>query len=137
MYANITANEERAVNMTNNLCPCGSEQTYRRCCRPFHKGTAAPTPEALMRSRYSAFVRGLTSYLRDSWHHSTRPPDLTLTDNPQWLKLEVLAATVDGHTGTVHFKAHYQEGGVLGVLEERSNFVHERGRWYYVDGKIL
>ena len=90
-----------------------------------------------MRSRYSAFVLGLTSYLKDSWHNSTRPSDLTLTDNPQWLKLEVLAAAMTDHTGTVHFKAHYQEGGAMGCLEERSNFVREHGRWYYVDGEIL
>lgn len=90
-----------------------------------------------MRSRYSAYVLGLTRYLVDSWHRSTRPRDLTLTDNPHWLSLDVLATSIDNDKGTVHFKAHYQDGAAIDCLEEKSRFSRERGRWYYVDGQIL
>jgi SEC-C motif-containing protein len=39
------------------LCPCGSNLDYSVCCGPIVEGkTIAPTAEALMRSRYSAFV---------------------------------------------------------------------------------
>lgn len=89
-----------------------------------------------MRSRYSAYALGLTKYLQATWHTSTRPADLTLTDNPQWLKLDVLTATMEGNHGTVHFKAHFQEGNTTHCLEENSRFVREHGRWYYLDGQI-
>lgn len=90
-----------------------------------------------MRSRYSAYVLELTRYLIDSWHSSNRPKNLTLADNPHWLSLDVLATSIDNDSGTVHFKAHYQNGRVTDYLEEKSRFVRERGRWYYVDGQIL
>ncbi|WP_316830170.1 YchJ family metal-binding protein [Pedobacter aquatilis] len=38
-------------------CPCGSGLLYGNCCEPYLlKLKDAPTAEALMRSRYSAFV---------------------------------------------------------------------------------
>src|SRR3569833_3134762 len=38
-------------------CPCGSGKEYEACCGEIIGGKrAAPTAEALMRSRYSAFV---------------------------------------------------------------------------------
>ena len=44
-------------------CPCGSGIIYAQCCGAWHAGMAngvhAPTPEALMRSRYSAYGLGL------------------------------------------------------------------------------
>ena len=56
-------------------CPCDSGQTYVQCCGPWHQGLGlgvfAPTPEALMRSRYSAFALGLVDYLTATWHPST------------------------------------------------------------------
>jgi ATP-dependent helicase HrpB len=38
-------------------CPCGSGKTYGDCCGPIIAGTTnAPTAEALMRARYSAYA---------------------------------------------------------------------------------
>jgi len=58
-------------------CPCDSGKTYADCCGPWHaglvQGVHAPTPEALMRSRYSAYGLGLIDYLLATWHPSTRP----------------------------------------------------------------
>ncbi|MDX1560486.1 MAG: YchJ family metal-binding protein, partial [Marinobacter sp.] len=54
-------------------CPCGSGKPYLECCRPFHQGDPAPSPEALMRSRYAAFVLNLPDYLQTTWHQSSRP----------------------------------------------------------------
>jgi len=40
-------------------CPCGSGAPFAACCSPPIEGSApAPTPEALMRSRFSAYVKG-------------------------------------------------------------------------------
>ena len=60
-------------------CPCGHPAAYAACCGRYHAGAlhlSAPTAEALMRSRYSAFVLGLNDYLLATWHASTRPEKL-------------------------------------------------------------
>ena len=57
-------------------CPCGSLQSYERCCQRWHEGEAAPGAEALMRSRYAAYVLKLDAYLLATWHPSTRPREL-------------------------------------------------------------
>ncbi|BBD09151.1 SEC-C motif domain-containing protein [Desulfovibrio ferrophilus] len=47
-------------------CPCGSGKEYTACCEPIINGTPAPTAEALMRSRYSAYVVGNIDYIQTS-----------------------------------------------------------------------
>jgi len=45
-------------------CPCGSAAQYEECCgRYIQKGLNPPTAEALMRSRYSAYVKGVPEYI--------------------------------------------------------------------------
>ena len=114
-------------------CPCGSGELYASCCGHYHQGAIAATPEQLMRSRYSAFALGLTEYLLQTWHPTTQP-QLDLADNPTWLKLEILSSWQRNNKGFVHFRAYYQVGSELGVLEEASDFVLENQRWYYVQG---
>lgn len=90
-----------------------------------------------MRSRYSAFVLGLSDYLRATWHPDTCPADLSLDPAVNWLGLEVRAATqADATHGEVEFVARSREGGKGHRLHERSRFVQQDGRWYYVDGDI-
>lgn len=123
-------------------CPCLSGETYGACCGPLHRGErAAATAEALMRSRYAAFVVGDAAYLLATWHPSTRPADLDLTDGPRWRRLDVLATSAGGPfdtTGEVEFVAHHRDPvtGERGRLHERSRFVREDGRWSYVDGDV-
>ncbi|MFM0874673.1 YchJ family metal-binding protein, partial [Klebsiella pneumoniae] len=52
--------------MTQPSCPCGSGDPLDDCCGRYHQGHPAPTAEALMRSRYSAYGLGLVDYLRDT-----------------------------------------------------------------------
>jgi SEC-C motif-containing protein len=118
-------------------CPCGSGDTYADCCGRFHAGTPAPTAEALMRSRFSAFAIGNPEYLLATWHPSTRPATLELDDDTQWRRLDVVRTEAGGpfdDRGVVEFAAHYTADGARGVLRETSRFVREGGRWYYVDG---
>lgn len=117
-------------------CPCGSEISYGACCGVFHQGTPAPTPEALMRSRYVAFVQGNLNYLRETWHASTRP-QLDLQGNPEWVQLQVLESWQRGVKGFVHFRAFYNENGQLQMMEEKSKFVQEKGRWFYVEPESI
>ncbi|AUN93744.1 YchJ family protein [Pseudazoarcus pumilus] len=118
-------------------CPCGRGGTVQACCGRYHAGTPAPDAEALMRSRYSAFVLGDTAYLLATWHASTRPETLDDDARPKWLGLEVRRCETTGpDTATVEFVARYRVAGRAQRLHEVSRFVREHGRWYYVDGEV-
>ncbi|MFJ9819834.1 YchJ family protein [Streptomyces sp. NPDC101151] len=123
--------------MTTRTCPCGLPRSYDACCGRFHTGPAgAPTPEALMRSRYSAFVKGDAGYLLRTWHPRTRPERLDLDARTRWTGLEILDSTGGSAfhtTGTVTFRASYRGGS----LHERSRFERVEGAWVYVDGDFL
>src|SRR5690606_39678562 len=97
--------ESREMCRMTMTCPCQSGQAYADCCQSLHQGAPASSPEALMRSRYSAFVLGLEDYLQRSWHLSTRPsPQGDGTASP-WKRLEVLSASAEGDRGGGHFCA--------------------------------
>ncbi|MFE9683349.1 YchJ family protein [Streptomyces sp. NPDC006285] len=128
--------QRRSVGVRDSLCPCGLVAAYEACCGRFHRGEAvAPTPEALMRSRYCAFVRRDVAYLLRTWHPRTRPPRLDLDAATRWTGLEILSTTegTPFHTtGTVTFRASYAGG----ALHERSRFERVAGAWTYLDGDI-
>jgi SEC-C motif domain protein len=93
-----------------------------------------------MRSRYSAFALGDVAYLLASWHPSTRPSDLTPDDDVTWRRLQIVDAVAggpDATEGVVEFRASYRTPTGAGLLHERSRFVREDGRWFYVDGDDL
>lgn len=118
-------------------CPCGSALAYSACCGRFHAGEIAPTAEALMRSRYSAYTRGLTDYLLATWHPDTRPQTLDLSDNPKWLGLKVLRhEQSDASHAAVEFVARYKIAGRAFRMQEVSRFERIEGRWYYRDGEV-
>ncbi|MBT6273023.1 MAG: YchJ family protein [Chromatiales bacterium] len=122
----------------NAPCPCGSAFALAACCAPFIAGIgAAPSAEALMRSRYSAYVIRNAAYLLESWHASTRPPALKLDAAQRWLSLEIRRThqgAAGDKTGTVEFVARYKLRGRRQEIHEISRFRAELGRWYYVDG---
>ncbi|MBQ0829852.1 YchJ family protein [Streptomyces tagetis] len=120
--------------MISRSCPCGLPVPYGACCGRFHSGGgAAPTAEALMRSRYCAFVRQDAAYLLRTWHPRTRPAHLDLDPATRWTGLEILGTTGGSAfhaTGTVEFRASYRGGS----LHEESRFERSGGAWVYVDG---
>ncbi|WP_328885911.1 YchJ family protein [Streptomyces sp. NBC_00316] len=118
-------------------CPCGLPATYADCCGRLHAGNAAaPSCEALMRSRYAAFVVQDAAYLLRTWHPDTRPPAIDFDPGMRWERLEILATT-DGSafhtTGTVTFRAHYTDRGRADSLHEQSRFVRHEGAWVYTE----
>ena len=120
-------------------CPCGSGHPDADCCGRWDHGAPAPTAEALMRSRYRAYVRGDIDYLQATWHPGTRPGAEALVPEPgtRWLGLEVKRAAEDGDTAVVEFVARFKVGGQPAVrLHEVSRFLREDGRWFYVDGRF-
>jgi len=124
-----------------SLCPCGSETAYIACCGRWHAGPLhlqAPDAQALMQSRYSAYVLGLEDYVLQTWHPSTRPEQaMELDASVRWLGLEVRHhAAEDADHATVEFVARSKLGGRAARLHEVSRFVREGGRWYYLSGDV-
>jgi len=126
-------------------CHCGSGQSYEACCGPYIQGVEpAPTAEALMRSRYSAYVVGAIDYLGDTLHPNHRSDwdrDATArwASHSEWLNLEIRDTEAGGEgddEGFVEFVAHFKENDEHKVHHERSRFQRHGGRWYYVDGQL-
>jgi len=126
-------------------CPCGRRDgagqalTYSNCCGRYveaYDSLPAPDAEALMRSRYTAFVLERAGYLLASWHASTRPSQVSFDPGVKWLGLELREQKVlDASHAEVEFVARQRDRSGRAVrLHERSRFVREDGRWYYVDG---
>lgn len=118
------------------MCPCGSHKTFATCCAPYLSREAKPpTPEALMRSRYTAYVERDVSYLRESIAPDARSDYdeknvREWAEKAEWLGLEILRAEGD----TVEFIAKYRVEGKTLEHHEVSTFRKVGGRWYYVDG---
>ncbi len=134
----------------NKPCPCGSGSKYKKCCRPFHKGMLPPTPEALMRSRYSAYVAGDMAYIAETTHPQSpwyrEDADASerelrvLTANRHYNSLMVQSSAVaeDGAAGWVTFHASItdiKDGKDLSFTE-KSEFRKHNDRWLYVGGDI-
>jgi len=121
-------------------CPCGSGKPLANCCGPYlDNGQPAPTAEALMRSRYSAYVLLREDYLLATWHASTRPTELGLAGEAptKWLGLDVRRhEQADADHALVEFVARHKINGRAHRLQEASRFVRENGRWFYVDGDV-
>jgi SEC-C motif domain protein len=129
--------------MTTTPCPCGSGATLEACCGKFHAGTPAPTAEALMRSRYSAYVLGDIDYLVRT-HHLPKGEEVDRetaerwSKESEWLGLEVLATEKGGpedSEGMVEFAARYRAGGSEHRHHERSTFRRIGGEWRFIDGR--
>ena len=115
-------------------CPCGRPLPYAECCGPVHAGATPPTAEAVMRARFSAYVREDDDYLLRSWHPDTRPAAVEPDPGLHWTGLAVLETTGGGlfdTEGVVDFRARYVEHGRAGEMRERSRFVKHDGAWVY------
>lgn len=96
-----------------------------------------------MRSRYSAYATGKVSYLDETYHPSmAKESSGTLEESAlkvKWLGLEILATDAGSESddeGFVDFVARYQQNGQQHAMRERSRFVKENGRWFYIDGVV-
>ncbi|MFO6422270.1 YchJ family protein [Motilimonas sp. KMU-193] len=123
-------------------CHCGNPLPYQECCQPYHLGLKqAPTCEALMRSRFSAYIEQQGDYLFNTWHPDTRhkltPAALAQSGKEtDWRSLNVLASEGGpaDQAGVVEFVAWFMVDGELQYHHEKSNFSRINGAWVYVDG---
>lgn len=117
-------------------CPCGSGLQFDLCCRRFLAGETLPqTPLELMRSRYTAYTRHDSRYIRQTWYPGSRPESAMETDPAiKWTRLEIIRCHADQNDGLVEFIAHYKINGRARKMHETSRFLRENGQWYYLDG---
>jgi SEC-C motif-containing protein len=102
-------------------------------------GVFAPSAEALMRSRYTAYVLKLEDYLLQTWHPATRPDRLDLNDGApiKWIGLEVKNFALSSDTtAIVTFIARYKVNGKAEKMVETSLFELIENRWFYLSGSI-
>ncbi|MBI5163937.1 MAG: YchJ family protein [Magnetospirillum sp.] len=121
------------------VCPCGSGRGLDDCCGPLLAGAPAASPEALMRSRYTAFAVGNLDYLETSLAPEARE-DYDKAETESWAKettwqgLEVRSSEEDGDGGSVEFVARYKFHGKTYAHHELARFRRQDGRWMYVEG---
>ncbi len=119
------------------LCPCGSQLQFNDCCKLYISlAQTAPSAEALMRSRYTAYTLHDADYIynttapRERRHH-IKKDILAWAKGNTWLKLEILYASET----IVEFKAYFLDNRLQAqVHHERSVFVKIENVWYFNDG---
>jgi len=123
-------------------CPCGSGTKFGECCKPFLTGKAYPqTAEALMRSRFTAYVARNADYIYETTHPDTRTRQLEdelrySIHRPDWVGLRIVSVDrglENDKQGKVKFVARYNENGQPMVIKEHSRFKRHEGKWKYYD----
>ena len=120
-------------------CPCGTGKAFGACCCPAFTGLPASTAEALMRSRYVAFVVGDHDYLQRTYAPEYKTDSAPSQTDVEWIGLEICAVAKGGpddDDGTVEFKARFRQSGATGVHHEISRFRRDAGHWVYIDGSF-
>ncbi len=130
---------------SGEACPCDSGSAYGDCCAPVLASGSAATAEAMMRSRYTAYVVGAIDHLlvsasRRQRRHQDAEGAAEWSASAEWLGLEVEdreAGDFDDTTGTVEFRARYRVGKQDAELHEVAQFCREQGEWRYDGGRVL
>jgi len=132
--------------MDKKLCPCGSGLNYSGCCEPIIKGKAkAPTAEALMRARYSAYVKHEIAFIGSSCIRKEGENDIDMeetrkwSEESEWLGLKIHGTTKGASSdseGVVDFSAFYARNGLRDEHRESAAFKKVDGAWMYSDGSL-
>lgn len=129
----------------DDLCPCGSQQSYESCCEPFITSKLdAPSAEQLMRARYTAYAKGAVEFILNTTIEEKRKECdekaiRSWSKNSAWHKLEIINTKngqLEHDEGLVEFIAHFSESGILKNLHEKASFKKIDGKWYYDDSEI-
>jgi SEC-C motif-containing protein len=122
-------------------CTCGSNISFEKCCDPILNGDLAPTAEALMRSRYSAFVHRKLDHVE-----RTNAPEIAedfnraeaerLAEECDWHGLQILNVKETGDTAEVEFVIKFKRDGHDMAQAELASFRRENGQWLYESGQL-
>ncbi len=126
----------------SDFCPCQSGSLYKNCCGPFLMKKEIPaTPEALMRSRYTAYAEGDMDYIEKTMrmpaakNFNKKEAEIS-NQSIRWCGLNIVFAKTEGEKGWVEFIASYSFEDKTYQLHELSEFTLLNKQWYYIDGKI-
>jgi SEC-C motif-containing protein len=127
-------------------CPCGSGRDYSECCELYISGKSdAPTAEALMRSRYTAYVVHDIDYIvdtciKDDEHDIDVQQTKDWSEKSEWLGLKIINTEKGGpsdNEGAVEFTAEYKTGGFKDIHHEVASFKKVNNMWFYDEGIIV
>ena len=122
-------------------CPCGSGLPFEGCCGPIISGTPAATAEALMRSRYTAYVVGELNHVADTHAPEVRddfnrPEAERLARHCIFEGIEIRKATETGERAQIDFVLRFKRDGKNMIQVELADFRKVDGRWLYAGGKL-
>ena len=133
------------MSETTDVCPCGSGKKYADCCEAIIKGTIkAPTAEALMRARYTAYVKHEIDFIINSCEKGEKIAEIDRKATEDWSKnstwhgLKILRTEPgkEPDTEIVEFEATYTQKGIRDVHHEIGGFKKINGEWFYSEGMI-
>ncbi len=125
-------------------CYCGAATPFSECCEPLIKGDAeAQTAEALMRSRYSAFVKAEVNYILNTVHPDKKTEDdeksiRSWAEKSDWIKFELIESTnggPDDDEGQVEFIAHFRAKEKRQQHHEIAIFKKLENKWYFFEAE--
>ncbi len=131
----------------NNPCPCGSLKKYKKCCKTFHNGTNPNRAVELMKSRFCAYAISNSNYIISTTHNDNQDftndiktwnnSILDFCDNTEFIKVDILKEINGLNESFVTFKAHLIQDGKDASFIEKSRFIKENNKWFYVDGSFI
>lgn len=127
-------------------CPCCSKRPFLSCCQPWLEGKPAPSPEALMRSRFAAYALENVGYIIRTTHSQNPHAQVNQKEWRQDLKvfcrqtdflgLQILQVeAIQGDVGWITFRAILMQAGRDASFTEKSRFEKVNGRWLYHSGE--
>lgn len=149
------------------VCPCGSNKSYKECCKRLHSGQAAvPSVEDTVRARFSAILKRDVSYLVKStapafhsFHYGGEPGASTAqltedmqntVDNYEYSALKIREVrkspeTPDEATAVFQYTVYDkrkplvddQNNKMRKVQIEESRFTRDDGLWLFTDYKLV
>lgn len=133
------------MNTKKLLCPCQTGKAYTACCGRYVETTVpAPTAEALMRSRYTAYTLVKIPYIERTQlppvaNHFDPIASAEWARSAQWLGLRVKRAWSDPNNTAlayVEFIASFITSGKKQQIYEISEFIQLEQHWYYLSGVV-
>lgn len=120
-------------------CPCDSKKLFCDCCAPYLAGNQnAPTPETLMRSRYTAYTLVRIDYIQKTMRKKAAENydpvgAAKWASSVKWLGLTVIdSSPAKSNTGTVTFVGRFLENNIQKEIAEKSLFEKIDGMWFYI-----
>ncbi|HBM90951.1 MAG TPA: hypothetical protein DD400_03620 [Rhodospirillaceae bacterium] len=127
-----------------SMCVCGSGLPFDQCCSPILEGHPAPTAEALMRSRYAAYVLGKIDHLARTCTPSEREKfdraeAQQIVKETKWLGLDICRVEGGGEkdqTGKIDLLFRFSQKDAAYAQRELALFSREEGIWFYAGSEI-